>query len=119
MKKIFYKNFKDCILFKFNMAYDRLHFKSSIQFVKNKLDEKNLCNAIIDIRSVPGDIPVMDRFELGVEIAKAMPYKYKLAVLAEKNRITKLVENVAVNRGADMLVSHDMKTIREWFRQSV
>lgn len=103
------------MLFKFRVAYDRELFDTLVLYVRNKLDHKHFTRAIIDIRSVKGDIPFMDRYDLAISIAKTLPYKYKLAVLAERPKITKFAENVAVNNGANFFVSHSIKKIKEWF----
>lgn len=117
MKGISSRVLKDCILFKIKVEYDRELFNSFIQMLKNTLDINHLTNAIVDLRSIKGDIPFMDRYVLAKSIAAILPSKYKLAVLYDRTKITKFAENVAVNRGAYFFVSHDMKEIKDWFKK--
>ena len=116
MKQISCKLFSDCAIFKLNMHYSLDSFSDFVKFAKKTLDSHDLKNAIVDLRFVPEKIPTMDRFELGVMMAEKFPLKYRIAVLANLSNITKFAENVAVNRGAGMLVSHDMKEIRRWLK---
>jgi len=116
MKDVTCRLFPDCVLFRLSMHYSLDSLKRFIKFAKKILDLNHLKNTIVDLRFMPESIPVMDRYELGVMIAEKFPFKYKLAVLAKREFITKFAETVAVNRGAEMLVSHDLKEIRKWFK---
>jgi hypothetical protein len=54
-----------------------------------------------------GQLEDYDRYVAGLEIARTMPGWPRVAVLARPENINKFGENVAVNWGADLLVTHD------------
>jgi hypothetical protein len=70
--------------------------------------------ALIDARTVVGDVPDEDRFELGVLFAELWGGKVKAGLLFRADDITKMFENAAVNRSARVLVHGDEKAMLEW-----
>jgi len=56
----------------------------------------------------------MDRFEAGVALAEIFRHEFKIAVLYHPAHINKFTENVAVNRGTDVLVTGDPQAALAW-----
>jgi hypothetical protein len=68
---------------------------------------------LVDLSRLDGDLDVMERYVLGTEIAANLMGR-RIAVVSEKHKINKVSENTAVNRGANMLVTHDEAEAVEW-----
>ena len=62
------------------------------------------------------NLSTMERYFIGEEIANIVSHKLSVAVVAPEEMITKLLERVATNRGANMLVVSDLKTAEVWLR---
>ncbi len=87
---------------------------ASIQEVSEHCKRDSLDKVFMDIRGVRGHISIVDRYELGKEIAKVIGPKIKVAAVAQMNLINYLMENSAVNRGAKIRVFTEIKKALEW-----
>ena len=78
-------------------------------------EKEKIFNVLINALNVTGtNLPTMDRYFLGENIAKLLGPKIKLAVAWPGEHIDKFAENVAVNRGTQLLVVGDIETAKEW-----
>ncbi len=68
---------------------------------------------LIDLRPIAGTIASLERFELGDYIGRSVPH-LKIAAISKKETHSKLGENVAVNRGANILATDDEREARSW-----
>src|SRR5260221_10235052 len=75
-----------------------------IDAIKNIAVESGRDRVLIDIRSVEGMPSGADLFYSGERMAEIFSHKLKAAVLNRPERINKLGEMTAVNRGASVLV---------------
>ena len=73
---------------------------------------------LIDSRQLDGKITEAERFQGGQRIAEVFGSRIKAAVLMQADRITKLGELTAVNRGARFFVTDSETEAVRWLRTS-
>ena len=71
---------------------------------------------LVDIRNVTGDIPHLDRYRLGIYVAERPKHAERLAVVARREIINWMFENVATNRGLPTCVTADQRYAENWLR---
>lgn len=70
---------------------------------------------LLDLRDVTGDVPDLDRYELGKHAAKAFAHVDRLGVLRQARlRHTSLAFDVAQNRGLDARAFLDRTEAERW-----
>ena len=95
--------------------YDKNDFLLYPKMVVNACEKEQIYNVLINGLKVNGtNVPTMERYFIGETIAKTLGPKIKLAVVWPREHINKFTENVAVNRGIQILVVGDFETAREW-----
>jgi len=95
--------------------YDINEFMLYPKMVADDCEKANIYNVLINGLNVNGtNVPTMDRFFLGETIAKLLGSKIKLAIVWPGEHINKFTENVAVNRGTQLLIVGDIETAKEW-----
>jgi hypothetical protein len=97
-----------------NRAYTRETYMEAMREALKLCDKSGLTKILADVRSLDQNIPVSDRFKLGVEFANLLGAKYKLAILARPDFIDKTGENTAVNRGGQVFVTSSMDEAIKW-----
>ncbi len=95
-------------------ASDVKTIRQALSTIKAQADECGLSRILINARQVNRPMVGLDRFWMGEYIAELFGPRYRIAVLYVKEFINKFAENVAVNRGADLLVTHDDAEALEW-----
>ena len=85
-----------------------------IDQVKAEADKAARKLILIDSRNVEGNMSDADRFFAGRRLAESFGPKLKTAVLMQAEKITKLGEEVAVSRGAKLLVTDSEAEAMEW-----
>ena len=106
----------DIIFFICDGPYSKEFIIELMLFIKKTLDENNLKKAIVDGTAITGNIPDLERFELGKLFAANLS-RYRIGMLMEAKKINKLAENTAVNRGGDILISGDREAIIRWLEK--
>ncbi|MEP6788012.1 MAG: hypothetical protein ABJB40_06240 [Acidobacteriota bacterium] len=86
--------------------------------VKLEADRANRNNVLIDSLRAEGNITEAERFQGGQRIAQIFGSRIKLAWLMPAERITKLGELAAVNRGAKFLVTHSEAEAVKWLKDN-
>ncbi|MDB5051221.1 MAG: hypothetical protein JWO30_4292 [Fibrobacteres bacterium] len=71
---------------------------------------------LIDLRPIVGTLSTFERYDLGIHIAATIP-KFKIAAISKKETHDKMGENVAVNRGANILATDDEAEAMDWLLQ--
>ena len=95
--------------------YDKNDFMLYPKMVADDCEKENIYNVLINGLKVNGtNVPTMDRFFLGETIANLLGSKIKLAIVWPGEHINKFTENVAVNRGTQLLIVGDFETAKEW-----
>src|SRR5882724_4448208 len=81
--------------------YDKTDFLSYPKLIKDECEKEKIYKIIFDGSNVKGtNVPTIDRFFIGEEVANTLGSKIKLAVVWPAEHINKFVETVALNRGA-------------------
>ena len=90
------------------------NFRNLIDRVRGgEFGDENTRKYLIDLRPISGTIATLERFELGGYIGKSVPH-LKIAAISKKETHSKLGENVAVNRGANILATDDENEAKAW-----
>jgi len=87
---------------------------SAIQEMADFCQRENLDKVLIDMRTVREAISIIDRYTLGVNVAKVIGSKISIAVVAPEALITRVAENAAVNRYGKLKAFSDMEKALEW-----
>lgn len=96
--------------FDINLILEHMHrvvLKASIE---------NRTRVLIDALSLSAPRADFHRYLVGKQLAEVLPPDFRIAVLYPEAHITKLAENAAVNRGAQLLVTHDREEALRWLR---
>jgi hypothetical protein len=102
------------VRFTFAGRYNYPDFSAIIRGLREECARRGMTRAVIDIRQVEGDIPGHERYDLGSQFAEVWGSRLRAAILSPADRINKLFENTAVNRYADVMVSHDEAILMQW-----
>ena len=73
-----------------------------------------LTKFLIDVTNSPGPFKNIDRFKIGEKLAELFGTECKIAAIEKAEKINKLAENTAVNRGVDLYVTADKKSALKW-----
>ena len=111
---ITYTNQGNYLLIEVNEAYSFMLAKKLVHQIVAYGKKENLNKILLDLRNMDGDFKIMDRYEIGVEVAKVWGKDVQVASLAKESEINFLVENVAVNRGAKLRVFSILEPALEW-----
>jgi hypothetical protein len=90
--------------------------KHCIDSMKNASIEKHQSKVLLDCRKMSGPMPITDRFVVAAYAATTRTAIAKLAMLNRPDVILpdNFVENVAVNRGANVKVFTDFEKAVRW-----
>lgn len=69
---------------------------------------------LIDWRNVARSMQTIDRYSAGKDIAESIGREFRIAVIDHKERTTRFLENVALNRGVSFKVFDDESDAVEW-----
>jgi hypothetical protein len=97
-------------------AYSLADFLRLADRVFAESRRRGLARAFVDITGVSGDIPQIDRYRLGIYCAEKRDRLSRLAVVARRELINWMFENVATNRGLSTCVSADAAYAQTWLR---
>lgn len=87
---------------------------SAIQEMADFCQREKLNKVLVDMRTVHEAISIIDRYTLGVNVAKVIGSKITIAVVAPDAMITRVAENAAVNRYGKLKAFSDMEKALEW-----
>ena len=74
----------------------------------------DLKKILIYLSGAKGELRGYGRFEVGKKVSQVFNIQYKILAIEKEERINKLAENTAVNRGANLLVTSDRKKGLDW-----
>ena len=89
-------------------------YRSIIHEVANRSEQDGLHKVLIDFSGVIGEPSIMDRYTLGIEIAQSWKNTIQGAGVARQESINFVMENVAVNRGANVKAFRQRKAALIW-----
>lgn len=92
-------------------------FRPLLEGIRDACERHGLRPVLVDARAVPDNIAAAERYEAGKQIAAMLP-GLKIALLFDPARTTRLAENTAVNRGADMAIFGAPDEAMAWLRGS-
>jgi hypothetical protein len=95
-------------------SYNLHDMKILIYGVRNERRKAGATRLFVDLREMEGEVPNIDRFNLGQLIAELWSEPLKVAILNSGDRINSLFENTAVNRYATLKVGSGEKALRDW-----
>jgi hypothetical protein len=84
--------------------------------VRTERQARGADRVLVDIRNVTGDISHLDRYRLGIYVAEKPKHAARLAVVARREIINWMFENVATNRGLPTCVTADQRYAENWLR---
>jgi hypothetical protein len=102
-----------CVRCKGRLEIGRVH--ELLAMVKDEAVRSGVQFILINAVEVPPPNNTYDRYELGVKIAAIFKHLFKIAIIFPKEHTTKFAENVAVNRGAKVLVTSSETEAKDWF----
>jgi len=85
-----------------------------IQEVADHCQKENLHKAIVDLTQMEGNPNILDRYTIGVEVARICGATIQCAAIAKQSVTNYMVENVAVNRGAKLKVVSTLEEAMKW-----
>jgi hypothetical protein len=94
-------------------AYSRGRLERLIQCVITESETRGIARVLVDVTGVPGSIPTLDRYEVGVAAARAFGER-RVAVVERPERNERFFETVARNRGASIRDFTDEAQALEW-----
>lgn len=112
-----FKKIDDYVLMIPEGPYDLKKYQDAIREAENFCRQNGLKKIVADITKNEGNIPVVDRFQLGIEMANILGSKIRMAILAPSGIIDKLGENTAVNRGGRVFVTSSKEEALAWLNE--
>ena len=103
-----YNNKGDYLLVEVSEPYSLEFYMSIIHEVARWHADVKLDKVLIDLRHSEGNPSIVDRYEMGVEIANAWGARITGAVIGPPRMINHMGENTAVNRGARLLATSNI-----------
>ena len=90
--------------------------KHAVDVLADRCSQEQCYKVLFDCRSVLGEMPGPDRYELAQYGARVLGPRIKSAMLAREDQISpdRFFENVAVNRGLTLKVFSDLPAAIEW-----
>ena len=90
--------------------------KHAVDALADRCSKEQCYKVLFDCRSVLGEMPGPDRYELAQYGARVLGPKIKSAMLAREDQISpdRFFENVAVNRGLNLKVFSDINEAVGW-----
>jgi len=96
--------------------YSLADFLRLVDQVKVERLARGASRVLVDIRGVTGDIPSLDRYRLGIYCAEKPRRPERLAVVARRETVNWMFENVATNRGLPTCETADPRHAENWLR---
>lgn len=87
-----------------------------IQEIADRCQKENLHKAVVDLTQMEGNPSNLDRYTIGVEVARICGARIQCAAIARQSTTNYVVENVAVNRGAKLKVVSTLEEAMEWLK---
>lgn len=109
-----YINKGNYLLVEINEGYSFKMLKETVHQIIAHSKKENLGKVLVDLTNMDGEFKTIDRYEIGLEIAKVWGQGVQVATVARESQVNFLVENVAVNRGAKLRVFIKIEPALEW-----
>jgi len=103
---------KDYLEFIVKGTFDLPSLKEAVDALKDAQEKFN--KILVDATGLSGELVELDRFGIGEYAADILFRGVKFAMIAEDKRINKFFENVATNRGLNVIVVDNKKAALDW-----
>lgn len=90
--------------------------KQFVLDLKEELKTHNMNKALVDLRIFNYNPSDLQRHQLGLFIAEHLKHPIKISAVAKKRFINKFAEDTAVNRGVQLLATHDFDEAVKWLK---
>jgi hypothetical protein len=94
--------------------WELIEILKMIGVVRAESEAAHRDRVLVDVRDVGGQIPDVERFETGKQVALALGPSVKVAVIGRPERINRVTENAAIQRGGRMLVASTEEDALAW-----
>ena len=82
--------------------------------VHSKCEETKIYKVLVDIVNAKGNWKEFDLFWIAKRASQLFTGKYKILGIGQKGKIDKFAEDAAVNRGVNVLLTHDKEANLPW-----
>jgi hypothetical protein len=95
--------------------YDLQDFKSYVKIIRDTCEEEQIFKTIMNTLDIKGiDVPTIERYFMGVEVAEQLSFRIKLAIVWHKEYTNYIGEIVALNRGGNVGVFANDEAAMKW-----
>jgi hypothetical protein len=94
------------------------HLLRAVAAVITETKARGIWHVLCDATAVEPPLGAFERFEAGVEFARAAGKRIKLVVVARADIVDHVFENVARNRGASVAVFTNEVAALQWLRST-
>ena len=103
----------ECLRVTVTGLWSMREFRPMVEAIRDGCQRSMLRRALVDARGVTDEVSPIDRFEAGKQVASVL-LGIRIALVFDPRRITRLAENTAVNRGADMAIFGEPADALAW-----
>ena len=96
-----YENRGSYLFVEISDPYSLVLLLSMVQDIAHRCQKENLRKVIVDLTQMEGNPGILDRYTIGVEVAKICGARIECAAIGKQNMINHMMENVA-GRGSEM-----------------
>ncbi len=92
--------------------------RRAVEVTEEACRRKRCTHVLFDQTAATGELPLSDRFEIGVYAARKLPSSARIAVLAKEDQIRphRFFESVARNRDMDLRLFSDREEALQWLK---
>jgi len=100
--------------------YNLQDFKTYVKIIRDKCEEEQIFKILMNALDVEGiDIPTIERYFMGIEVAEQLKFKIKLAIVWHNEFINHFGETVAINRGGNIGVFGNFEASMKWLLHGI
>ena len=101
------------LLVKVNGKLTTENLMDSIERIRDEADDQDIKYLLLDLTGLAEPISALTRYNPG-EKKQYFGYNYKIAAFMQSEKINRLAENTAMNRGANFKVFGPESEARQW-----
>ena len=105
---------KDFFEFIVKGTLDLPSLKETVNALKDAQEKYNATRILVNAIGLSGELGELDRYSIGKYAAGELSRNVKFAMLAEDRLVNKFFENVAFNRGLNLIVVDNRQAALDW-----
>ncbi len=109
-----YQNKGTYLLVEISEPYSLKVFLTMIHDIAEHCQQEKISKVLIDGRAVAVNPSILERFQIGIEIAKTWRSNLRVASVARESVLNRMAENTAVNRGSRVFATTRMEEALKW-----